>query len=109
MQINSVSLEKKEISEQSEKKSFDKKLESEMKSLLNQLQAQSDASQLRYPYRDTAYWLVARNGKIIYETGLPPNVGLIKNWQKHFMLGAHVNRNPNVFSISHFNTATNQL
>ena len=98
MQINSVSLEKKEISEQSERKPFEKKLESEMKSLLNQLQAQSNASQLRYPYKDTAYWLVARNGKIIYETGLPPDVGLIKNWQKHFMLGAHVgNRNPNVF------------
>ena len=42
MQINSVSLEKNEISELSKRLSFDEKLESEMKSLLNQLQAQSD-------------------------------------------------------------------
>ena len=66
--------------------------------LLDQLHNQSNVSQLRYPYIKNAYWIVARNGYLIYETGTLSNLGLTQNWQKHFMLGAHIgSRNPKVF------------
>ena len=79
MQIDSVSVGRPDQVEESQEKSFDIELKQNMTFLLDQLHNQSNVSQLRYPYIKNAYWIVARNGYLIYETGTLSNLGLTQN------------------------------
>ena len=98
-QIESVTLpnQLKSINQSHDSK-YEIRLKLKMKNMVEKLNSKAPAQSLDYTFDKSAYWIIARKGKIVYQKGKAPSVNLTHGWQKHFMLGAYMGKtNPGVF------------
>ncbi len=98
-QIESVTLpNQSKYINQSHDSEYEIRLKLKMKNMVEKLNSKAPAQSLDYTFDKSAYWIIARRGKIVYQKGKAPSVNLTHGWQKHFMLGAYMGKtNPGVF------------
>ncbi len=98
-QIESVTItSESKQSTPSNQAEYENRLKKKMEEIIDRLNSKVPAKSLDYTFDSSAYWVIARKGKIMHQSGKKPNLRLTTGWQKHFMLGAYLGRtNPEVF------------